>query len=234
MISCDDTQKYKGKYLELQVIANNSILGVTGYESDKVFILEEDDFGRKMFCFIGSSSNGKVLSVLISQKTTKTDSYFFDGINFIMCEENDAEYTLQIDKNIVYENFTNKELEELKFNNDWGKDIDEQKLFSVKINKNKNDTISTNNQRKAFETVSDDFHGSYSNLLTTDKDGKSLYYMRGYKYDDNLQDYIFTKPYLFMFNKDGTLIDKTGIEELVDLWNYQEQLLKFKEINSWD
>lgn len=233
--SCDCFSCYKGNNIELWTVALNSLLGVSGFESDGILILEEDNFGRRMFAYNGYSSNGHILAVLISQKTTDDKSYFIDGVNSVICQIEQDYPTKPIDEGLISEHFTKEQLDKLKEENDWNKEIDEGKLFGVKITRMKPDPVPIRKQRKAFSTASDenDFDSGYSTLLATDKNGKLLYYMRGNRYNDEKDDYEFTKSYLVMLDKNGNLIEETGIEELKDLWNYREQLKKFKESNNW-
>jgi hypothetical protein len=233
LTGCDDFQKYLGEHPDLHVIATNSLLGVLGHQGDDIQILEEDHYGRKLFSFLGGTTNSEnyILAVLISQKTTKTDSYFYDNINFIICELDN--YT-KVDKDTILQYFTSEQIEVLKQINDWDKETGSQKLFKVHITRKKIDKIPIRIQRKAFEKVSNDYHATYSVPLTTDASGKTLYYMRGMKYDDKTREYFFTKSYLLMFDKNQKIIEGTGIMEITDLWNYQQKLKEFKVINNWD
>ena len=69
--------------------------------------------------------------------------------------------------------------------------------------------------------------------LTTDKDGKTIYYMGGGTYNEDSKTYTYTTPYLFMFDKKGKVISETGVMEITDIDDYSEQLREFKELNNW-
>jgi len=225
--ACDPTMRYKEENPELHVIATNSLLGVSGYENDSVFVLEHDDYGRTMFSYTGASTNGSVLAILISQKTNEKDSFFYDNVNFIFCEANEYKAT----KDIIINYFTEKELEKLKQTNDWNKEINENKLFKVPITRIKSIYLEMQEELAAFQKVSEDYHRGYSVPVTLGSDGKILYYMIGMKHEE--QGYSKSGAYLFMFDKDGEVLEETGITEVIDVWNYQEQLKEFKEANNW-
>lgn len=229
---CDDHLKYKGNNPELQVVATNSLLGISGHETNQIIIFEKDEFGRVMFSFFNGANSGDedVLAILIAQKTTNQDAYYYDNKNFILCG---VKTNQTVDKDFVLQHFSNQQLETLKKENDWNKEINEQKLFKVKITRKKSDNISTQRQRKVFESVSPDFHSGYSITLTTDKNGNTIYYMRGMHYDEKTGDYIPKKSYLIMFDADKRVNKTTGIAEIHDLWNYQQELENFKEANDW-
>jgi len=234
-----DPLRYNGKYPELHVVATNSILGVLGQDADNILVLDEDDFGRVMFAFTGDTSHEEVIAVLVAQKTTKTHSYFYDGANDIFCPLRVA-WPYKLTRDLVSERFTDEQIAQLKQDNDWNKEIDDSKLFKAEITiKKNNDIVPWSKRVAAYEQASPigevtfDDHYSYNALLTTDADGKSIYYIRGRLYVSGAKSFVFTGSYLFMFDKDGTLIDKTGTEEVTDFWNYHDQLRRFKEINGW-
>lgn len=222
---------YKGNNIELQVIATNSLLGVPGRYADKVIVLETDNFGRKLFAYTTFDGHYSILGILISQKTTKNNSYFYDNENFIFCKiPNEA----ILDEDLVSNYFNDEQLNQLKELNDWNKPLVEEKMFEITIRNYKKDTISFENQEKVFLTITTNYGNLSSTLLTTDKNGKSIYFMHGAKPDKTKQiDVYTTKAYIIMFNEDGTVDPKIGIEEVNDIFDYKEQLKEFKIANNW-
>lgn len=230
--SCDDHLKYKSNNPELQVVATNSLLGISGHETNQIIIFEKDEFGRVMFSFFNGANSGDedVLAILIAQKTTNQDAYYYDNKNFIICG---VKTNQTVDKDFVLQHFSKEQIDRLKKDNDWNKELNEQKLFKVKITRKKSDNISTQRQRKVFESVSHDFNTGYSIPLATDKNGKTIYFMRSFERDEKAGRYSATDSYLIMFDADKRVNKTTGIAEIHDLWNYQQELENFKEANDW-
>ncbi|MCL2828537.1 MAG: hypothetical protein FWD99_07375, partial [Oscillospiraceae bacterium] len=175
-----------------------------------------------------------------AQKTTRTHSYFYSGINIIFSEiegdfgPNAREF---LDEGFIMEHFSGEQLEQLKVENDWNKELNEDRFFRVSISdRNKRrylTTVSEEAQREAAkeafeETLGEAAFGSVlllrSNIpLTIDQDGRVLFLLRD------------ARTFLLMFDSDGNLIEDTGIMELSDenLWDYRDQLREFKETNGW-
>lgn len=229
MTACDDTVTYKGKNVEYQVIATNSLLGVQGSSSDHIFILENDEFGRILFAYIGYSTNSYkwVLAVLISQKSSSGFSYWYDGINFVYRELSD--WNLITEDNVLKQ-FSPEEIVELKNSNDWNHELQEDKLFKTRIVGRKRDTVSNSKQKEIFDSFSSGFHRNFSTLLTTDRNGQSLYYMRKL---NNENDWANMDSYLVMIDKNGRLVQPTGFEKIESIWDYSKQLYEFKKKNDW-
>lgn len=232
--ACEAWDRYASKYVSYQVIANESILGVNGYFYDNNTIIETDDYGRVLYAFLGKSSmyNGRVLSLGISQSTTKTHSYFYDGINEIHVpypsgSKDDIE-TIQIGNYFNIDRINN-----LKTANDWNKPLVSDHFFEVKFATVKEKPISENILRKVSKQLSENID-SYS-FLTRDKNGLMLYFMVAREYDDSIDKYIIGPAYVVMFDKDKNVIPDTGIQQLdVSLFNdYQEFLNTFKRANGW-
>ncbi|MCL2829028.1 MAG: hypothetical protein FWD99_09890 [Oscillospiraceae bacterium] len=236
-----------GRHPELFVVATHSLLGVLGRDRENTIILEEDDFGRVMFAYGGhtitSSRRGatfNILAVLIAQRTTRTHSYFYSGINVILTEiegdwwPNAREF---LDEEFIMEHFSGEQLEQLKVENDWNEELNEDRFFRVSISarfkRRYITTVSEEAQREAAEEAFEETLGEAtlgsvfllrSNIpLTMDQDGRVLFLLRS------------DRTFLLMFDSDGALIEETGIMELPDenLWDYRDQLREFKAANGW-
>ena len=217
---------------DLHSVASNSLLGVRGSFYDIITILEEDDFGRVFFAFV---VEGRLFSVLISQKTTETHSYFYSGYNFMLTDlryvplSYSEIFFLSSEEmvDLVHRVFSQEEINEMKLANDWNKEINNNRLFGVEIVRRKNNNaVSERLQRRAYDMIFGgyeiSFLSSFSILLTTDTDGNSLYVMRGGADFGNL--------YLVMFDRRNNIL---ATERLLCQWNYQGQLRKFKLNSGW-
>ena len=235
LTACDDINTYKENNPELQVIATNSLLGVFGGDFDKVSKLEEDDYGRTLFVFEGEVDDGIVLAVLISQKNTSEKSYYYDNTNYIICKIEYAEYLKPLNLDLVKKHFTDNEIQELKDDNDWNTELKEDKFFEIEITRKKHEIISEKKQKQVFEnlTKTKDYDAAYSTPLTTDKKGKTIYFMTQHSYDSKTDMDYWGKSYLVMFDSSGEVIDDTGTQEIQDRWNYLNDLKEFKEANGW-
>lgn len=234
--SCEDYTNYYGESFPLVVVARSSLLGVSGALSDKILILETDDYGREFFAFRGYSKveDGDIVAIVISQKTTSQKVYYYDSINFCILEES-IDTSQELTKSFISENFTQSQINQLKIENDWNLPIKKDHLFEAKVTRNKTDTVSIKNQKNAFGKVSEYFNDSGSILLSQDKNGLSLYYMVGIKYDYSAKVFIYDPAYLVMFDKDGNNIPGTGMMYFSEdsVKNYQITLTEFKQKNGW-
>jgi hypothetical protein len=217
---------------ELWTIAVNSLF-VRGYYDDKVIVVDSDNYGRVMFLYLGYRDDYDFVSLMVSQKTTDKEAYFYDGINYLLEEETMLEHHWEATLDLIPYYFSTNQIENLKTINDWNKPIDEGKLFKVEITNRKYDKYSDKQLEEAFNTVSPYFHKTFVDYLTTDKNGYSVYLMIGVRYDETLRKRVRDQAYLFMLDKDGKLVGPDAVEPIDDLWHYQEQLYKFKEKNGW-
>ena len=232
---------YRGEHRDLHAVAINSLLGIFGCPEDVVRVIETDEYGRTLFAFRRASNEGisevdHVLALLISQKSTSEYAYFYDGYNVILCRFDGSERWGRLSPETVFNHFSAEEVEKLKADNDWGKEINEDRLFRVPIRGYKPVTVSARKQRAAFGEISDysDYLNSgFSGPLTSDKNGKTLYLFLGYRFDARAGIEYFTPPVLAMFDKDGNLIENTGLKEITDIWDYRDELREFKESNNW-
>ena len=249
-VGCSDSTFYDGSHPELFVVATHSLLGVWGGWREDVLILEEDAFGRIMFAYVGgtltsdSTRSFTVLAVLIAQKTTERYSYFYSGINFILHEiahpEPEGRYLTAgefLDEDFVMQHFTADQLEQLKAESSWNEELNEDRFFRALISRRRKSRymtyVSEEAQREAYLAVVEEtqFIVPHDSIpLTMDKDGNIIFFMRG-RQPENRR--LYTPSVLFMFDADGNLIEGTGVMELIDLWDYRDQLREFKEANGW-
>lgn len=234
MTACEAFDRYASDFVSYQVIANDSILGVSGNWDDNDAIIETDDYGRVLYAFLGSTAlyEGRVLSLGIAQSTTKTHSYFYDGVNEIHLE-----YPEGLKKDIktikIEDYFDIDKINQLKIDNDWNKPLDPSRFFEVDFETVKEKPISDTILKKVYEPLSEKINSC--TLLTWDKNGLMLYFMIGIEYDDKLKKNTYGPAYLVMFDKDKKVIPQTGIQQLdVSLFDdYRAVLNAFKQANGW-
>lgn len=222
---------------ELQAVGINSMLGVYCYEENLVKMLEEDDFGRTLFAYVAKSifadtQHNYQISIVISQKTTEKNSYFYPDVNYITYElaDEDIYYSPEgIPTEIIEKYFTSEQIEALKQRNDWNKTLNEGNFFEVKIYDVKPSRISYDKMESELQKVSNLKPGK---LFIINNRGDEVYCARDKIFDDILQEDVW-KYYLVIFDKDGNIYED-GIEEIIDIWDYKEQLMAFKARFNWD
>ena len=226
MQACEPWPFYRGKNKDLYSIALHSALGATGYQQDKISVLEEDEYGRKLF-IVGFRYVHGILGVFISQKTDDQYAYYYEDVNFLIKDKCVSSY----DKDEIYKYFTFEAVEALKERNDWGKEVGSRECFKVPITGGKQylkEKLSNKTIKKAGKQVF--YNTIYEMPLCEDSYGHIIWYMEGLvnKGDDH------HRYYVFFFNTDGTLKGDDAIMEIEDIWNYSEQMIAFKEVNHWN
>lgn len=233
-----------GSRPDLFVVATHSLLGVWGSGLEDTMILEEDDFGRVMFAYLGRTRTSdnhdtpfNILAVVVAQRPGRgvfaRHSYFYDGVNVIFCEVEVQPEGYQLpyahhflNEDFVMEHFFEEQLEQLKAENSWNEELNRDKFFRVRVargNKSRHMTnVFVETQREAFWDASSLGRAlSHAHLgsipLTMDKNGNVIY---------------FWERWIFMFDSDGELIEG-AVMELTDLWDYRDELREFKEANGW-
>lgn len=236
---CFQWFSYEFKHPELHAVSMSSLLGVYFYEENSVRILEEDDFGRVLFAYRGMSfltKNGHMqFALVVSQRTTTKYSYFYPDVNFITCEVLTSKlYSLDgIPEEATNTYFTQEEIEFLKQRNDWNKPLNEEKLFQVKISNVKSWAIDFDKTKSELQRAFPELKRYSLEPFIIDTDDNMIYCARQMWYDENLQQYERDKAYLVIFDKDGNIYED-GIEEIIDIWDYEEQLIAFKARFNWD
>jgi hypothetical protein len=222
LVACEPVDRYNGKHPQYFSIAINSLLGVSVSWEDSIEVLEQDSKGRIMFAFISnvSSIDGKkgIYSIMICQKADSEYAYFYPDHHFVVAHTKGE--------------ITQGQIAALKIINDWDQSIDESKMTKVRISRNKKQDNSRDSRKENifkdknevdFENETVLFHS-----LGTDKDGRWLYFVwvtDNVKYNDK-------RYYMLILNKDYSY-KGTYLQPLDDVWNYQDQLKKFKELNNW-
>ena len=169
---------------KLHAAATNSVIGVPGRPLDVVEVLEKDRYGRVLYIYEGFSQAGPVIVVAVVQKMTEREVYFYDGVNVIFGGKEEIDGVGAVLREKLSDYFTEEQIEHLKKENDWeAGEIKEEKLFKVRSSYEKRNRIPEWKESAAFSRVSPDYHRSYATPLVTDREGKTIYYMRGKKYN---------------------------------------------------
>lgn len=221
LTGCRDTHMHYGKYPEYFSIAIYSLLGIDGNEEDDIEILEQDTKGRTMFSFNSTVSSiddtTGVYSIMICQKTQAGYTYYYPDLNFIVAHRK--------------EEITEDEIAALKNRNDWNKDMDESKMTKVRITWSKTkDNFANEKKTKIFKDEKIvDFDNEHIVFvgLGTDKNKRWLYFV--WVLDNN---YKFKRSYVLILNSDNSY-EPSYLQQIDNVWNYQDQLKAFKELNNW-
>lgn len=224
---------YAGDYIDLYTVAINSVLWNNGHSygadraiDSKLELIEEDTFGRKLFTYYESYYSGAKLSfsaLLISQYASEEYVYYYEDYNYILLEQ--ELYASAI------KNFANEDIEYLKIQNDWDKEINLDKCIKKEISNTKQQ-IPIESQiikEKAVEKfgLMEGKFNIFMDMLTYDSEGNFILYGSIIKsYED--EDIYFAT--LVMPNDNSQ-----DIEFFVplDIYNYHEEFIKFKQENGW-
>jgi hypothetical protein len=244
--------KYHGDYPELYSVAINSVLGTKGYTCDShgpfqahIKIVEKDSFGRTMFLYF---ENRRIspYSLIISQKNDGEYAYYYHDYNFVSTSiPASAFFTTMPDTlsgisfaidptastllNDALKHFCNEQIEKLKRKNDWNMDMDIDKCERTRIIRQKAEGPVRNSRVKSFYRKvlgSDAPSYAHTVFFTKDNYGRSMYVGYGQPRTNRIV--------VMFFQPDGSYDVNTGVMELIDLNNYQDDLRAFKERNSWN
>ena len=83
-------------------------------------------------------------------------------------------------------------------------------------------------QKIIYEAQSEVRYLIWTDLLTTDLSNNSIYNITLTGKKEKI-----IKSVILFFDKDGNIKDTTGVEEIIDPWDYADQLREFKIKNGW-
>ena len=219
-VGCDSFNYYKGdnegpRY-DLLTVAIHSIIGAEGYtwhdDAPTIEVLELDEYNRTLFRYTDSWAVSKY-SLVISQKTEGNEVYYYSDANFITSEDGD---------------FDEKDIEQLKQDNDWNKELDDSKMISKKIEKQKGALDIDYNKvelsvKECCSQISIDV--STLNFFTSDDYGRTMYYVTPEERIDDI--------YIVILSVDLTY-NENSIMKIEDKNNYLKELKDFKDLNGWN
>ena len=220
--------QYSGNDVALYTEAIYSILGAKGFEhtshgltNPDVSILEEDTYGRILFCYYeGSVMEDMRIFLLISQRTEDGFVYYYPDYNFLILNKEDL-----IQDGIVDRSWWEiDQVEELKVANDWDQEIDLNKCIKQIVTRKKEDPLSKRERNDLYEAIYGEYdtdayiHINYSSM---DDEGKCLYLARNTS---------CTPTDFKMLIVDG---DAYYSKKINNLTAYQEELAAFKREHNW-
>lgn len=216
---------YDGKHSDLYHMVKSNVLCTNGAHPGQyvtIEVLETDSYGRRLFSYsIGVPSSygyDQICVVAVSQKTVLNRVYYYEDACFILAD--------------AFEKLDEEMISALKEKNDWDEPMNHQKMSRRRIHAQFEETVDV---PEAFNKEVRCEPGSAVGSLYMDFDGKGkvLYYVLYYDkdYKDNVE--IEERFYIAIVNEDGTYDPETWLEELQDLYGYQEQVHEFKTKNGW-
>jgi hypothetical protein len=230
--ACHDTKLYRREFPDLHIIAVESVIGSINDEMNRVVVIDEDDYGRKLFAFSGFSPMGhnnnstSIIAILISQRTDHEYSYYYDSLNFIS-KTIDSEF-IDLSVQEVNNYFSQEDFEKLKTANDWNKPIDEEKLFRVEITRKKVCDIEAKDVRKYSDFFSEELYYSSINCYATDQNRLTLVYVLS----SSISESGYNRIFLFLFNRDHELISTKALIHISSQSDI-EAIYQFKLQNGW-
>lgn len=223
--------RYYGENLHLLVASRESLLGVPGNYLDEVVVIDEDQYGRILYGFLGHTylEGDEILAVGVVQTYNDQEVYYYDGINMISKPFNrpkEMEYLLVSD---IQSEYSINDIETLKAVNDWGLPLKPENYFATVIKNRKPSPIKSTVLFRIYEAV--DPALSYNECLFFSKDssGLMLYVMRDY------EEGVYGDAFLVMINQNSEIVPETGIYKLTaeQIDNPWEILYQFKVANGW-
>lgn len=233
IVSGCDFYKYKGNYVDLYTVAVNSILWNNGHSygadravSSEIKIIDKDEYGRTLFTYYEKYYAGAEISfssLIISQKTESENVYYYEDLNYIIKKQ--KKYALEL------EGFTNEEVENLKLQNDWNKEISLNKCIKKQISNYKQDypKLSKEIKNKIISDVAYevDYYDIFINFLTDDLNGKFIGY-GNIMVEEGKNIY-----YIFLAKIENEELKEISFLIPTDVYNYKNELIDFKISNNW-
>ena len=240
-----DGRYYRGDYPELYTVAINSILGSRGYRQYSLptpvilHVIDVDAYGRALFfyteLYFRSEENARIsaYSLVISQGSDGEYVYFYPHYNFISVGQmiHTQRYFSAVDTSQLVADFTAEAIAELKERNSWNQALNLDNAVRVPIVRTKEDRdgpvdreqlLSFYNELHGRESTQ--WHGGVATFFIADAYGRSIYtFQRGRR-----------RVFVVMFLPDGSFDRNTGVMELPDLQQYQDELKEFMELNDWN
>jgi hypothetical protein len=213
--SCHDPRIYRDEYPELNSLAVESIIGAMSDEMNRVKVLDEDDYGRVLFSFMGPTGlwanfdNPHVLAVAISQRSDTQFVYYYDAKNYIAIVL-DADNTDTLDGDLS-DYFTDESIKELKLLNDWNQPIDEYHLFRISVNRKKVCDVTRQEIRRYDDLFDVELNLSYIDCYGVDRNGLRLVNVKSNRIEQSVFD---RKSFLLILNEKHELISEKAILDI--------------------
>jgi len=252
-----DINKYYGPHADLNTVVMNSVLGAT-VETGEIIVLDEDSFGRRLFAYGGESKIWigsdpfqweLIRGIFISQKTDKKEGYvyYYPDYNYLVYAG------LPWPHGDMLEGWARSpeladDIEWLKEKNDWEMPFDESKCVRAEISERdiavdamlEGTLLVPVESRGAARTninwlIGSEYSEGGLSHFTSDEYGRYIYYstIRNATSSEESTSRPL-KFYIVMFGPDGSFDPETGIIEVEDIWDCQDELKAFKERNGWN
>lgn len=231
--------RYRGEYPHLYTVAVNSVLTdghintPHSYASAEIYKLDEDEYGRELFVYFGSTLGhvGGTSSAIICQAHDEEYAYWYDNINYVLSPY--GSYTEEFENGVINDpqkGIPSDWIEELKEKNDWGKEIDSSRLSSARIvvdpqDRQGNEIKAKNFYNSMFLEGEDEYYGyRFSRIIACDKDGRALYEIDGIKTEYTIIAIMSPEG---EFSEDCWFLYKGSTD-------YAEDLKRIKEAAGWN
>ncbi len=224
---------YSGDFPDLYTVAINSVLwnnghsfGAERYINSQIEIIDEDIYGRIMFTYYEKYYAGADISfstLVICQHTNENEVFYYEDKNFIVKEQTLYEQNIK--------DFNNDEIEQLKAENDWNKNINLGKCIKKEITEHK-PTIPYENEVKSkiIEefNLDNERYSLFVNFLTSDSNNDN-FIIYGYIRKSNGDDVYF----IGLVEKGQELFEKINFLVPLNVFDYKTEFIEFKKINNW-
>lgn len=226
---------HEGCYLILNTVLNS---GSDVFSFGSQWDYDMDSQGRHLSIWRVDIAQQECLILLLIQKVEDGYVYYYDNENFIIkpIELKASRFNITQEK---YESFfSENEVNLFKERNDWNKEIKEDKLAKLNLDKSRNvflqheleAPIANSMFMQSTKRVIDKKDFTYG-YLSTDIYGKSIWYFETFEIKNET---TVQELYVAMLDVNGTLVQGDAIERINDVWNYSKQVALFKEKYGWN
>ena len=224
-------KEYSGKYVDLYAVAINSVLWTNGhsfsadkYTNSQIEVIEKDTYGRTLFTYYEKYYAGAGISfsaLIICQSSSENEVFYYENVNFIVKRQ--ELYTQSL------KNFETNEIEALKAENDWNKELNFDKCVKKEITKSK---PSVPHEEEIKNKVIDEFdveEGSNGIFITylTKSSVDSNYIVYGYIYKAGVY-------FVGLVESDAETVKNISFFVPINVFDYKDDFIKFKETNNWN
>ena len=234
MIACNPVfDCYVGNYPDLFTVAINSVLSSKGFLSANGSFqpvlekIDEDEYGRILFCYTESyhRSFGE-FCLLIQQKKEDNYTYFYPFLNLVSGEKAEGNSislfknrTVILDK---YNGVTTEQIENLKYLNDWNREINIEKCVKKEIiNKKAKGPLEYKQLQELCESLVLDTGNSgtirHVEFFTESTNDRLIYVLYGRQTDT----YVEMDVWILFFDKNGNYDRNKDNRKLGNNFSYQ-------------
>ncbi len=236
LIFTEPVFRYSGEHVDLEAVAIHSLPGVESRSSNKIVLIDTDEYGRRMFVsciqtpWLGwgwGDEPADVYALLITQRTENDLVYFYGEQNYLLAFlPKDTSFSADL----VQECFLEEEIATLKQRNLWNEAFPnpDPNLCAVPVDVEKSEDMT-----KASKMMVEKRIGNTNlrvEVLRKDANGKSMHFILSIE-GDNPTEYIM---YIAMLDANGDIVNgEDGLMKLDRSENISEQILKFRTENGW-